>query len=83
MEKHNLFHTVLILNLLFLKEFHAPYISLIGMGKRKTKIIVTRIILVLDPWSNRSSLSGHVIWIERNCLLSLGIMFVFYYHCCI
>lgn len=40
MEKHNLFHTVLILNLLFLKEFHAPYISLIGMGKRKTKIIV-------------------------------------------
>ena len=77
--KNYLFHTVLILNL-FLNEFHVPCISLIGMGKRNTKIIVILIFLFLDPWSNWSSVSGHVIWIERKFLLSLGVTFVLSYH---
>ena len=76
--ENNLFYTVLILNV-FLNKFHVPCISLTGMGKRNTKIIVILIFLFLDPWSSRS-VSGHIIWIERKFLLSLGVIFVLFDH---
>lgn len=75
---NHLFHTILIANP-FLNACHAPWMSFIGEGRRKTKIIFVLVVSFPHARFGWASISGHIIEIEGKFLLSLGIMLVLYY----